>query len=89
MAAVAPRYPDPNRTPRCLTGLCGESRVSFGVRWLGLYEAGITRFEETTIAAPVVDNDLYWYVLRAHFAPDSYDEFDLGLYGVTVDYDLP
>lgn len=53
------------------------------------YEAGITRFEETTIAAPVVDNDLYWYVLRAHFAPDSYDEFDLGLYGVTVDYDLP
>lgn len=67
----------------------GPYQLLGSVAAIGPYEAGITRFEETTIANPVVDNDLYWYALRANFAPDSYDEFDLDLYGVTIDYDLP
>ena len=66
----------------------GPYQLLASVAAIGPYEAGITKFEETTIANSVVDNDLYWYAVRANFAPDSYSEYDLNLYGVTIDYDV-
>lgn len=67
----------------------GPYELLGSVAAIGPYEAGITKFEETMIAKSVVDNDLYWYALRANFAPDSYSEFDLALYGVTITYEVP
>ena len=67
----------------------GGSETLGSVAVIGPYEAGITRFEDATISNAVVDNEAYWYVLRANFSPDEYADFDLGLYGTTIDYSLP
>jgi hypothetical protein len=67
----------------------GASETLGSVAVVGSYEASVTRFEDVTISNAVVDNQAYWYVLRANFTADAYADYDLGFYGATIDYSLP